>query len=131
MKEEFERIQRMTVLEQQAHFLYQDIVNNILNLSCPRCKIAFVDFDGCFALTCKCGAAFCAYCLKDCGSDAHAHVHGCGSIYGTMEIFNAHQNRRRRGLLEAKLREEPKELKNLIRQSLSRDLRDLGIDFEF
>ena len=131
MKEEFEKIQRMTILEQQGHFLYQDIVNNILNLSCPRCKAVFANFDGCFALTCRCRAAFCAYCLKDCGADAHAHVRGCGDLFGTMETFNAHQNRRRRDMLETKLNQQPKELKDLIRKNLSRDLRDLGIDFKF
>lgn len=131
MKEEFERIQRMSIVEQQAHFLYQDIVNNILNLSCPRCKAVFLDFDGCFALTCKCGAGFCAYCLADCGGDAHAHVRGCGNLFGTMEAFNAHHNSRRKAMLEAKLRQQPMELKDLIRESLRRDLRDLGIDFNF
>ena len=49
----------------------------------PRSNIAFsfnlrrymVDFDGCFALNCsRCRAAFCAYCLADCGKDAHMHV---------------------------------------------------------
>jgi hypothetical protein len=52
------------------------IAENILTLRCPRvtCRTAIVDFDGCFALTCStCGCAFCAWCLKDCGADAHPH----------------------------------------------------------
>lgn len=53
------------------------IVESVLTLHCPRCSAAFLDYVGCDAVTCLkpgCGAAFCALCLKDCGSDAHAHV---------------------------------------------------------
>ena len=43
--------------------------------TCPRCYATFVDFEGCWALTCeRCDAGFCALCLADCGADAHAHV---------------------------------------------------------
>ena len=59
----------------------EHIVERILTLSCPRCKQAFVDFNGCLALTCSragCGCGFCAICQEDCGNDAHAHVgRGC------------------------------------------------------
>ncbi len=56
----------------------------------------FLDFDGCFALTCgRCGCGFCAYCLADCGQDAHSHVAGCSrnlaagrQVFGTAETFN-------------------------------------------
>ena len=57
-----------------------DIFNQIteeLNLKCPRCETVFYDYEGCNALKCsqgKCGAAFCAICLQDCGRDAHTHV---------------------------------------------------------
>lgn len=130
LKEEFEKIQRMSVIEQQAHFLYQDILNNILTLSCPRCKAAFVDFDGCFALTCTCGAGLCAYCLQDCGADAHHHVRTAHreGLFGTQEDFKAHQNRRRRVALEEKLRHQSREIKDLIRDNLNRELRGLGIE---
>ena len=52
-------------------------VELLLELRCPRCAAVFVDFDGCTALTCNragCGCAFCAWCLKDCGANAHPHV---------------------------------------------------------
>ena len=54
------------------------IINEILTLHCPRCKAAFIDFDGCMALSCSrdaCGAKFCAVCLRDCAGDADAHEH--------------------------------------------------------
>ena len=60
---------------------HRDEICGLLELSCPRCKRRFYDFEGCFALTCSghggCGCAFCAYCLEDCGVDAHQHVAAC------------------------------------------------------
>jgi hypothetical protein len=56
------------------------IVERFVNASCPRCRAVFVDFSGCTALTCgvsSCKAGFCAWCLMDCGRDAHQHVPRC------------------------------------------------------
>jgi Ran GTPase-activating protein (RanGAP) involved in mRNA processing and transport len=56
------------------------IVERFVNISCPRCRAVFIDFTGCTALTCgvtRCKAAFCAWCLTDCGDDAHQHVPRC------------------------------------------------------
>lgn len=56
------------------------IIEEVLNLHCPRCKGAFLDFDGCLALQCirsSCRAAFCGACLHDCGEDAHEHARVC------------------------------------------------------
>ena len=83
------------------------IAENILTLKCPRCFQAFIDFAGCFALTCSradCGCGFCAYCLADCGGDAHAHVKQCNlnptqpkSYYGSAADFEqCHLVRRER-----------------------------------
>ena len=46
------------------------IIDNILTLHCPRCKIAFLDFDGCPAVTCRmseCACDFCGICLGERG----------------------------------------------------------------
>ncbi|KAE9014227.1 hypothetical protein PF010_g8129 [Phytophthora fragariae] len=56
--------------------------SDIVNLKCPKCELVFVDFDfdSCAALTCAnpvCKGGFCAYCLEDCGDDAHQHVSKC------------------------------------------------------
>ena len=55
------------------------IAENILTLKCPRaaCRRAFLDYTGCMALYCACGCGFCAWCLHDCGADAHPHVKAC------------------------------------------------------
>jgi hypothetical protein len=50
-----------------------------LSPTCPTCGVAFLDFSGCFALTCvNCSSALCGYCLQFCGSDAHSHTASCG-----------------------------------------------------
>ncbi|KAL3823281.1 hypothetical protein ACHAXA_003429 [Cyclostephanos tholiformis] len=63
-------------MNEQARRYFNELANE-LNLKCPRCQTAFLDYEGCNALKCGvsgCQAAFCAICLKDCGSDAHPHV---------------------------------------------------------
>ena len=63
-------------LSTQARKIFHELTED-LTMKCPRCTFAFYDYDGCNALCCSqvdCNAAFCAICLKDCGSDAHAHV---------------------------------------------------------
>lgn len=47
--------------ERDSALLHLEIVENILVLKCPRCKIAFTDFDNCCAITCECKAGFCAW----------------------------------------------------------------------
>jgi hypothetical protein len=43
------------------------IIERILTPKCPKGLPAFLDFEGCMALTCrKCKCHFCAICLKDC-----------------------------------------------------------------
>ena len=65
----------------QRQIVKDHICEKILTLACPRCGQAFVDFNGCMALTCSragCGCGFCALCQEDCGNDAHKHIgDGC------------------------------------------------------
>jgi hypothetical protein len=50
-------------------------VQEVLTDKCPRCE---ADYANCSALTCRrCGCGFCAWCLRDCGADAHEHVANC------------------------------------------------------
>ena len=107
--------EEMTMDEVTRHF--HKITQTILNLSCPRCKAAFNDFTGCFALTCGsdankdfgCGAKFCGWCMTDCGDNAHSHVSNCRfrlsdqNYYGSKEQFEKAQRIRRMGLLRAYL----------------------------
>ena len=58
------------------------IIEEVLTLRCPRCQAAFLDFEGCLALTCSrctCNTRFCGVCMRECGdeSSAHAHIKVC------------------------------------------------------
>jgi len=81
------------------------IEDDILTLKCPRNGHAFVDFDGCFALKCSsCPCNFCAWCLADCGNDAHAHVNSCRlnksrGYYGSPDLFKQVHKERKLKLL--------------------------------
>ena len=73
MNERLERERARAALgagkEEKLRVAKEHVIETVLTLACPRCKQAFVDFDGCFALKCsRCAAAFCAYCLADCGA---------------------------------------------------------------
>lgn len=109
-KAKFEEMLRAMAATQAAEQLKlldakKHIVEKILTLSCPRCGQAFIDFNGCCALACSrqgCDCGFCAYCLTDCGVDAHAHVANCpegssfGGVFCSQPTFEQAQKGRRR-----------------------------------
>lgn len=76
------------------------IIDTVLTLSCPLCRAAFLDYNGCMALTCSrpgCNCKFCAICLKDCGADAHGHVAACKynsarNLFASAESWKEMQN---------------------------------------
>ena len=113
------------------------ILERILTLACPRCGQAFVDFEGCFALTCSragCGCRFCAYCLTDCGRDAHPHVRTCPKntapgrdIYGDEARFVGAQQTRRSSMLREYLATLPADVRSRAVRDCAQELRDLGI----
>jgi multidrug efflux pump subunit AcrA (membrane-fusion protein) len=126
---ELDRLQRLSDLERRADQEVRAIRDDILTLKCPRCARAFFDFDGCFALTCSCGCGFCAWCLEDCGTDAHRHVAHCkvgkGQVHSNIAAFHDTHRRRREGLLRAKLQRLPPDVQQLVLKILERDLDDL------
>ena len=88
------RLEAMDEEQREVHAARVHLIEDVLTLKCPRCGQAFLDFDGCFALTCsRCGCGFCGWCLHDCGDDAHRHVANCafnlagGEVYSTQEKF--------------------------------------------
>jgi hypothetical protein len=112
-------LQRLAALDERARKVQAaraHIVEKILTLACPRqgCGQAFVDFDGCCALVCsRCACGFCAWCLADCGNDAHEHVRQCDQkppgadvYFGSQAQFAAAQKRRQEGLVRRYLAEE-------------------------
>ena len=72
-------------------------LEKLLDLKCPRCEQVFIDFDNCMALSCAkagCGAAFCGWCLADCGDDAHSHVARCPAKPAGADTFFDRENQR-------------------------------------
>ena len=118
------------------------MIERILTLACPRCSRAFVGFEGCFAPKCSAWVyndegsccQFCAYCLKDCGRDAHAHVRemncpGNQGLFKSVEIFEAtHRLRRERLLQEYLVGIENEDEKEELIVNLGRELHDLNLD---
>jgi hypothetical protein len=110
------------------------IVDTILTQVCPRCRAAFLDFEGCMAVKCsQCSAAFCAVCTTDCGADAHEHVRNCKWV-GAIGLFAPAQGIqtlvngwRRHKILEV-LSGIPCDLKARVIQDLSRELLDVGLN---
>jgi hypothetical protein len=114
------------------------ILEEILTMKCPRCSKAFLDFDGCFALSCSnCPCNFCGWCLEDCGSDAHKHVVNCpvkpqgaDIYYGTFPQFVEAQRRRQHRLLTAYLGTLDLPTRIAAMRSCDADLKDLGLALE-
>ena len=127
-------------LDERARQVRHHIVERILNPACPRCGQAFVDFDGCFALSCSrvgcslpaCG--FCAYCLHDANGDAHAHVAECRhniapgrGVWASLEIFKEAQRRRCTRMIREYLATLDAASRARALRDCAQDLRDLGI----
>ena len=114
------------------------ITDDLLTCKCPRCGQAFVDFTGCFALSCsRCQCGFCAWCGADSGgSDAHEHVASCAQkpagsdrYYGQFAAFEkAHK-----AIKARKVREYLSSLDEAIQDAVWKDLRqelmDLGMSY--
>ena len=117
-------------IEQTRHH----IVERLLTLKCPRCEAAFLDFNGCLALTChRCRCGFCAFCLADCGTDAHAHVAACphnvrGGGYGAPGDFVEAQRNRRQRMVADYLATLEAGLRDKVIQACEQDFRDLNVD---
>jgi len=115
------------------------LVDELLTARCPSCRAAFLDFAGCFALSCsRCGVAFCGWCLSACGADAHPHVRDCaakppghrqGDLFGTVEEFEVVQRRRMTAGLRALLGSFPDALfRAAVLDACRVDLEGVGID---
>ena len=128
--------QEYAVQSQPPDRLRLKIIDEILTLRCPRCKAAFLDFDGCFALKCNlCPCKFCGWCLFDCGNeDAHPHVlmcqhrePGADRYWGTEKEFHSAQNKRRLQKLNSFLETLDLMERTKVLDSITQDLQDLKL----
>lgn len=96
---------------------------------------------GCAALTCSraaCRCRFCAFCLEDCGDDAHAHVKACpnrpktmtDNYFDTRAEFEEVQRLRRQRMVDEFIGQQEKAVRPLLLEALRGDLEDLKIVIE-
>jgi hypothetical protein len=131
---ERKRQEKMDAFEREVQQKHHHVVEEILNLHCPRCHAVFDSFDGCFALNCRtCTCAFCAWCLKDCGADAHTcatqcgEAHGGRGLYGSNHQFEEHQTKRRQKLLDEYLGGLERKTRDALIRILQKDVKDLRL----
>ena len=141
LEEESQRQLRMlSEEERKINDARKKITEDILTLKCPSCKAAFVDFDGCFALSCKsCPCRFCAGCLapaKD-GQECHRHVSACevcrkagvNGYFGTEAQFEQiHKTRRSKLLKEFLERPDVRELAGKVVEAMRKNLEHLNMN---
>jgi len=130
-------LDRMSALQEEQRKVLKarvHIEEQILTCKCPSCGQAFVDFDGCFALSCsRCRCSFCAWCGADGGRDAHPHVRECPEkppgadpYFGTAEQFREAQARQRRRLLRAFLPTLDEATRQAVRRAMQPQLEGLA-----
>ena len=133
LKDDFEKKlqfeQSQSVIEKERKYISE----NILTLTCPNCKQAYFDFDGCMVLRCfNCKKDFCGKCHFICKiGQAHAHVASCGATvqekgyWKNSTQVKMFQNRLRKKALDKYLATKPNKVE--IMKSIKQDLIDLGM----
>jgi hypothetical protein len=124
------------------------IINDILTLKCPHCNISFIDWDlHCLSFECSnCRERFCGACLfafynhdhggdhilNDCDYNPHGKNKTYKSIFLTrgneLIEFNKLHNERKINLIKIYLKDFSLNEKELIINSISKELIDLEID---
>lgn len=120
--------------------IYELHALELFNLHCPRCYQVFLDFEGCFALQCsRCSCAFCAWCLNDCGDDAHSHVASCDmnitegkEVYGSIAAWQSVRDQDLQSMLEVQLMSisNPR-IREKVFESIEGLLKERGIHLDF
>ncbi|KAJ1474856.1 hypothetical protein T484DRAFT_3226413 [Baffinella frigidus] len=67
MNEELERLRTLDEGQRKVLVARRYVEEEVLTSKCPRCRTAFLDFEGCCALKCsRCPCQFCAWCEPPC-----------------------------------------------------------------
>ena len=102
---------------------------------CPRCGAAFLDFSGCCALSCfRCGCGFCAWCLADCGRDAHRQLANCQrnlapgrNVFASEALWQQGRRQRRQEAATALLQPLPVDEARSVVEEVRQELVDVGL----
>eukprot|EP00927_Polykrikos_kofoidii_P036034 TRINITY_DN30479_c0_g1_i1.p1 TRINITY_DN30479_c0_g1~~TRINITY_DN30479_c0_g1_i1.p1 ORF type:complete len:759 (-),score=162.55 TRINITY_DN30479_c0_g1_i1:69-2345(-) len=112
------------------------VIDDIFTLKCPRCKMAFLDYDNCSAVSCAgCKCGFCSFCLEDCGADAHQHFYKhkskCpkegGGLFLDHKKWQEFQTIRKSRLLREYLATVPEAIRQKVADLIAPDAKDLGL----
>jgi hypothetical protein len=139
VKGELEKLSKLDESQRRVYATIKKLSEDVLTLKCPRpdCRQAYVDFDGCAALTCsRCPCKFCGWCLEDCGDgDAHPHVRACkikpagvDAYYpNPPEKWDQHWRGRKSKGVAAVLEALPAAEQAEVRQKLKLQLAEIGM----
>ena len=137
LEQEQARLEKLTQAQRAVDEARRHI-EDLLNLKCPRCSSAFLDFNGCMALKCSragCGCGFCAWCQADCGDDAHQHVAnqcpakppGQDAYFAPVDVWMAVQRQRHHAAITGYIRNLDQNLHGLVAQACERVLIDANL----
>ena len=138
VERELQEMKRLSKREREVRTHSSHIRESILTVRCPHpnCGQAFVDFSGCFALSCsRCRKYFCGWCLSTAANNdaCHTHVRQCASklsndlFFGSVEEFEESNNRRRRVALRAFLSSLCHDLSREVVEAVRKNLYELGV----
>lgn len=125
-------------IEEKSRKLALRIINDYLTLRCAnrKCRLAFLDFDGCFVLCCfRCERHFCAWCLMYHHwneATVAEHIKRCSEAalpgrFHPFDVFEEHQQIRRRNMIINMLRDETERVRVATLHKLSKNLDNLSI----
>jgi hypothetical protein len=125
MKEKITEKQKIsTTFEEKVENVVHQ-VEEMLNLKCPRCHKAFIDFSGCTHLTCSlCRCQFCAICLGVYFNNDYQHTNNCS----LNENFMIAQKKRASLNIEQQMNAIGSEkIKNEVKKRISPLLKELNL----
>jgi hypothetical protein len=141
MQGELEELLALDALSCAIRVHRRHIIREIFELRCPNCGQVFVDFTGCFALTCSrptCQTGFCGWCLENCGDSEQTHKHvieckekerGAHGYFGKEELFvQCHQKRRCKQLRAYLLSIADEDVRSGVMSAIADEAADLNID---
>lgn len=131
---ELKKLLSMDAAQRQVYAV-ANRARELLTDACPRCGQAFIDFTGCSYLQCsRCPCCFCAWCLMDCGADAHRHVANCTKnlapardLFASEQLWREGRLRSKREVVTGYLGKLEQRLAACVVQAVRKQLTDLEL----
>ena len=122
--------------DEAARIAELHVLDNILQLKCPRCSAAIHDFEGSMGFQCyRCRGHFCGWCLTSHGGleTLVSHVRSCplnaanGDVWTTQEQFNSAHSARRQHSIQQYMTTLEADVQAALKVRLNRRLSDFGM----